>query len=173
MTIWLNAFSPLLGQNAFTQIQLATSTTLTQSTFTIGRSGGWVLPGVPPYLNGFVPYLRSPDRRCIQWIRHFNILVKQNTGKSPAPSRSPQGTMTITRCIFLTALSSGSRLTSGPGIRSSFERASIPGCDVSHNGAQIQTSVAVTNGQIQTLNLNLSVPTYALPERSRCRAGFP
>jgi len=91
----------------------------------------------------------------------LNILVKQNTGQI-------SGTVTLPRAnndynlVHLSLQGPVSKevdLTSARGFAESFELWILfPGSDVSPTGAQVQTSVAVTNGQTTTLNLDWSCP---------------
>jgi len=120
MNVWLNAFSPQLGQNAFTQFQLATSTSVTQSTYSLGGLSDGTYQIYPPYLSGFDTVPPGPQTVVVSsGAGTLNILVKQNTGQISGTVTLP-GANNDYNLVHLSLQGPVSKevdLTSGPGIR--------------------------------------------------------
>jgi len=166
LPLWVNAYSPSLGLNVNTQVQLATNT--------VSAFAGYQIQGIPdgfyqiypPYLQGFELAPGPQSVTVSGGLGQLNIILNQVTGRVVGTVKLPQGQNDYTS-VHLTLQGPYSRevdLPSGPTY-------SLPNLGTGNyqltaiyttSGAQTQTYFVLANGQTQTINLDLSAPTYSV-----------
>jgi hypothetical protein len=176
MNIWINAFSPQLGQNAFAQIQLATNGTQTSGSYSIGGLANGTYQVNPPYLEGFSASPPGPQSVTVTGgVATLNIVMNENTGRITGSVTLP-GANADYNNVHLSL--------DGPvrrEINLSASTYSLDQLDTGYyrlvatyltTGAEVRQNIGVANGDTQTVPLNLSIPTYNVSGTVSVLSGF-
>lgn len=167
LTLWVNAYSPVLGSGEFTQVTLATDAVTTSGAYQISGLANGVYQVYPPYLSGFE--LNPPGPKSVTVTAgtgNLNLTLVQNTGQITGSITLPGGNVDYSEVslslmgpnVSTTSVASGATYTI-PKMGSGFyDLTAVYGT----TGAQVRRSVGVVNGQVSTMNLDLSAATYVV-----------
>jgi len=176
LNLFLNAFSPTLGFNVSTQVQLSTSTSPTSASYQIGGLPDGTYQMFAPFLQGYDPNSFGPQSVTVNGgIGHANFTLTQETGKISGQVILPNGNIDYSQVhislqgpISLeTDLANANVLIShlGTGF---YNLTAI----YKTTGAQAHSTVNLTNGQTATVVLDLSAPTYKISGTVSVQSGF-
>ena len=177
ITIYLNAYSPQLGYNVSTQVQLSTSATQTSAAYQIGGVPDGTYQMFPPYLQGFDSSVSGPQSVVVSGgTGSKNMVLTQETGKITATFKLPNGQSDYTN-VHITVqgpINIDQDLTSGPVQTLSHLGTGFFSVSAYYRttGAQVQTTVNLTNGQNAALVLDLSAPTFTVSGTVSVQSGF-
>jgi hypothetical protein len=176
LDVYLNAFSPQLGENVSTEVQLSTSTTQTSTTYQIGGVANGTYQIFPPYLQGFSASNSGPQNVVVSGgSGSANLVLTQETGQIAVTVKLP-GANSDYQNVYMSLqgpVSQMGDLTSattsilnlGTGF---YNLTAVYGT----TGAQAQTTINLTNGQTASVTLDLSAPTYAVSGTVSVQSGF-
>jgi hypothetical protein len=179
MTLWVNAFSQQLGQQAFTQVQLSTNTISATTSYALGGLANGTYQVFPPYLSGFSSNPPGPQSvTVVAGVGALNITMTKNTGQISGTITLP-GVNSDYDNVHLSLQGPTSQevdLPAGPAAYS------LTGLNTGlyslvatykTTGAQVRTPVSVTNSLTSTVNLILNATTYQVSGTVSVQSGFP
>jgi hypothetical protein len=164
--LYLNAYSPSLGYNVSTKIQLTTSTTQSSASYQIGGVADGSYQMYSPYLQGFDPSSFGPRTVTVSGSAVVNFTLTQVTGQITGTVSLPAGhsdyanvhvsvqgpSTTVEQNLTSSGLTLQHLGTGFYNVRAIYKT----------TGAQTNTTVSLTNGQAASVVLDLSAATYAV-----------
>lgn len=175
--LYLNTYSSSYGPGQFTQINIPSDPVQVSTSYALGGLADGVYQVYPPYLNGFEVTPPGPKSVTVSGgVGTLNLTIQQNTGQLRGAitlpgSNTDYGNVVISMMgpnVTTTTVPSGANyaLTNlGSGYFSIVAYYQT-------TGAQVRQSVSVVNGQITTLNLNFSAPTYSVSGTASVQTAF-
>ncbi len=176
ITIYLNAYSPQLGYNVSTQVQLATSSTQTSTSYVIGGVANGTYQMYAPYLQGFDPSSFGPQNVVVSGLSGSkNFVLTQETGQIAVTVKLP-GVKSDYGNVHLTMQGQTSLDGNLTGATTSIIHLGTGFYNLTAiyqtSGAQAQTTVNLTNGQMASVLLDLSAQTFAISGTVSVQSGF-
>ena len=162
----MSAFSPALGLDVFTQVQLSTNSISTSASYLITGVPDGVYQVFPPYLSGFEASLPGPQSVTVHGSATLNVNLNQVTGKLTGTVKLPAGQSDYPN-VHLT-LQGPYQQDVDLGASNTYTLNNLGtgnytlAATYKTTGAQVRTSFILSNGQTLTQNLDLSAPTYSI-----------
>ncbi len=176
-TLWINAYNPKLGLNAFTQVQLTPNPNSTQTNYSLGGLANGTYQIFPPYLPGFDTSPPGSQNVTVSGgATTLNLVLTQNTGEITGNIKLPLGQSDYNN-VHLSLqgpISQEADVTGAPPYHLKYLNTGFYYLVATYrrSGAQVAQNVAVTNGQAQTIDLDLGAQTFAATGSVSIQSGF-
>jgi len=176
LMLYLNAYSPQLGYNVSTQVQLSTSATQTSTSYQIGGVANGTYQMFAPYLQGFDATPSGPQNVVVSGgSGSENIVLTQETGQLAVTVKLPNNNSDYGN-VYLSLQGQINQAGNLTGATTSifhlgtgfYNLTAVYGT----TGAQAQSTVNLTNGQTASVLLDLSAPTFAISGAVSVQSGF-